>query len=255
MDQVQCPHCSVSFADQHRLQCHIRGKHRERAVSRRSRKILKSEDPESEGGAAEEPSSFDVNVVLIPSTSNGRAAPVSAATRDELESLVGWRERGMNGAQVAQVKADLQRQDVRRKAELERVLTDALQQADVSLSTLTEIAPILNKAFNRFEGLETHDKEASLRSQLCPSVTPRRRVLQTTASTKKQNGVDLHVKDTMICYDIPIEETIQLIWRSQPERYVACMAFLAEKQRNGEVSNFSFFVTFKMLDWFYYSNK
>jgi hypothetical protein len=26
---------------------------------------------------------------------------------------------------------------------------------------------------------------------------------------------------------------------------------LVEKQRNGEASNFSFFVTFKMLDWFY----
>ena len=110
----ECRDCFEFFDSFRSLQHHRRTKHPtgESSTSRRRKfaKLL----PEEESEGSSHAGAFDVEVVILPEPAS--TVSVAATTLDELESAVGWRERGMSGAQVAQVKNDIRRQACLRKA-------------------------------------------------------------------------------------------------------------------------------------------
>ena len=145
----------------------------------------------------------------------------------ELDLLYDWQQRSSQTL-MNEMKRSTAELTQARCSNLSKWLEGKLlEQGITHESTLKEIADEVQRQMSPWQGLETAHREAARRKQVCPTVTPVKRPLQTKQGKAKH--VD-KAKEEAFVYDVPVEKHIQLEFSTRPQRYHEARLFLKQQQ-------------------------
>lgn len=160
--------------------------------------------------------------------------PASELTKAEVSHLVQMRQRCDGVSVCAMKKAITEGNKLRAEAvvpEVQAVVRQILDEQCTPGLGLDKIAELIQEGFRPWKQIPTLHREATMCSRLYPSVKPKMRdlseypiVVADDDSDDDEQGENLGHKKP-VCADIPVEETLQMMWQANPSLHDAMMAY------------------------------
>ena len=148
----------------------------------------------------------------------------------ELDSLTSLRLQA-TGVAVDQMKEDTaaiaRLKAANLKSQLEKHFQKVFDDHGINDNcALEEIAEVVQRHTFCWAGMENSKQEEALRKKVFPYVQPRERVLKPATNLSKAK----------LSYDIPVEESIALMWQAKPELYYLMMQYMKQMHEKQKVT-------------------